>query len=77
MNTGIFLAIYTAIVMLVVILAILRSFTFYELCHGASENVHNQMSEQIIKAPIAFFDHFPQGIIIIQYDTLWFNFKFF
>ena len=43
------------------VFAVLRSYTFYELCLSASEQTHNRMAAKIIKAPINNFDYIPIG----------------
>lgn len=56
-----FFLIYTGIVLAIVFFAVLRSYTFYELCLGASERTHNAMADKIIRAPISCFDYIPVG----------------
>ncbi|KAI2811396.1 Multidrug resistance-associated protein 4 [Blomia tropicalis] len=57
----IFLLVYTLIIIAIVIFAILRSYTFHELCLNASEQFHNRMAKKIIQAPISCFDYMAIG----------------
>nr|XP_027201895.1 probable multidrug resistance-associated protein lethal(2)03659 [Dermatophagoides pteronyssinus] len=43
-----FCQIYTAIILIGIIMAIVRSFSFYKLCHQASEIFHNQLVNNIV-----------------------------
>ena len=49
------------IVLAIITFAVLRSYTFYELCLGASIQTHNRMANKIIQAPINCLDYIPIG----------------
>ncbi|OTF79499.1 ABC transporter sub-family C-like protein, partial [Euroglyphus maynei] len=51
-----FIQIYTAIIFVGIIMAIVRSFSFYQLCHQASETFHNQLVNNVVISNDNHFD---------------------
>ena len=56
-----FFLVYSLLVVAIVVCAILRSVTFYELCLAASERTHNRLTRKVLHASIGAFDYLPVG----------------
>nr|CAD7452465.1 unnamed protein product [Timema tahoe] len=61
LSTQLFLYIYTGIVVFLIVIAFVRSFTFYTVCMRSSVSLHNDMFNSVIRTPIRFFDVNPSG----------------
>ncbi|KAJ7392173.1 hypothetical protein OS493_013545 [Desmophyllum pertusum] len=60
------LLIYGSIVTVSLILTTVSSFCFYLTALKASENLHDQMTKAVMKAPVLFFDTNPVGLEVIR-----------
>ncbi|XP_054158398.1 ATP-binding cassette sub-family C member 4-like [Oppia nitens] len=58
------IAIYTALVVVCFVFTITRTVCFFTTCMRASVRLHNKLLESVIRAPIAFFDRYPIGMIL-------------
>ena len=62
------LVVYGSVVTVSLVLTIISSFCFYLTALKASENLHNQMTKAIMKAPVLFFDTNPVGRILNRFS---------
>ncbi|KAJ7388546.1 hypothetical protein OS493_036913 [Desmophyllum pertusum] len=62
------LLVYGAIVTVSLILTTVSSFCFYLAALKASENLHDQMTKAVMKAPVLFFDTNPVGRILNRFS---------
>ncbi|KAL9978590.1 hypothetical protein ACROYT_G016124 [Oculina patagonica] len=62
------LAVYGSIVTVSLLLTIISSFCFYLAALKASENLHDQMTRAVMKAPVLFFDTTPVGRILNRFS---------
>ncbi|KAL9978598.1 hypothetical protein ACROYT_G016133 [Oculina patagonica] len=62
------LAVYESIVTVSLLLTIISSFCFYLAALKASENLHDQMTKAVMKAPVLFFDTNPVGRILNRFS---------
>ena len=62
------LLVYGAIVTLSLILTTASSFCFYLAALKASENLHDEMTKAVIRAPVLFFDTNPAGRILNRFS---------
>ncbi|KAJ7393657.1 hypothetical protein OS493_003313 [Desmophyllum pertusum] len=58
------LLVYGTIVTVSLVLTTVSSFCFYLAALKASENLHDQMTKAVMKAPVLFFDTNPVGRIL-------------
>lgn len=58
------IVIYSTLVLLLFLLAIFRTVSFFVTCMSSSVNLHNRIFSSLIQAPIAFFDKTPIGVIM-------------
>jgi ABC-type multidrug transport system fused ATPase/permease subunit len=63
LTTDICIYIYTALIIGVIVISLVRAFAFYGTCMRASENLHNKMFYAITRATMAFFNNNPSGTI--------------
>ena len=62
------LLVYGSIVTGSLLLTIISSFCFYLAVLKASENLHDQMTKAVMKAPVLFFDTNPAGRILNRFS---------
>ena len=62
------LLVYGSIVTGSLLLTLLSSFCFYLAALKASENLHDQMTKAVLKAPVLFFDTNPAGRILNRFS---------
>ena len=62
------LLVYGSIVTASLLLTIISSFCFYLAALKASENLHDQMTTAMMKAPVLFFDTNPVGRILNRFS---------
>ena len=62
------LLVYAAIVTVSLLLTTASSFCFYLAAFKASENLHDEMTEAVLKAPVLFFDTNPVGRILNRFS---------
>ena len=62
------LLVYGSIVTGSLLLTLLSSFCFYLATLKASENLHDQMTKAVLKAPVLFFDTNPVGRILNRFS---------
>ena len=62
------LLVYGAIVTVSLILTTLSSFFFYLTALKSSENLHDELTKAVIKAPVLFFDTNPVGRILNRFS---------
>ncbi len=62
------LVVYGSIVTVSLLLTIISSFCFYLAALTASENLHDQMTKAVKKAPVLFFDTNPVGRILNRFS---------
>jgi len=62
------LLVYGATVTISVILTTVSSFCFYLAALKANENLHDEMTKAVIKAPVLFFDTNPVGRILNRFS---------
>ncbi|XP_067118442.1 ATP-binding cassette sub-family C member 4-like isoform X1 [Centruroides vittatus] len=56
--------VYSGLIWGLFLLSLVRTIAFFTMCMKASINLHNNMFNCIIRAPIAFFDNNPVGAIL-------------
>ena len=61
-NTNII--IYSCLVAFLFVFSIVRTVAFFTTCMRASVKLHNRLLKAVIRAPIAFFDKYPIGMIL-------------
>lgn len=61
-NTNII--IYSVLVIVLFFFCIIRTVTFFTTCMRASVRLHNRLLSSVIRAPIAFFDKYPIGMVL-------------
>ena len=61
-NTNII--IYSILVIVLFFFCIIRTVTFFTTCMHASVKLHNRLLSSVIRAPIAFFDKYPIGMVL-------------
>lgn len=52
-----YIYIYLGFILLLVLLSLVRSLLFFKLCLNTSTNMHDKMLNQILKAPLTFFNN--------------------
>ena len=57
-------AIYSGLIMGLMVVAILRAFLFFHIAVTAAERAHNTMFHSIIRSTVAFFDVNPVGNVL-------------
>ena len=62
------LLVYGSIVTCSLLLTLISSFCFYLAALKASENLHDQMTKAVMKAPVIFFDTNPVGRILNRFS---------
>lgn len=62
------LVVYGSIALVSLLLTITSSFCFYLAALKASENLHDQMINSVMKAPVLFFDTNPVGRILNRFS---------
>ena len=62
------LLVYGSIVTVSLVLTTVSSFCFYLAALKASENLHDQMTKAVMKAPVLFFDTNPVGRILNRFS---------
>ena len=62
------LVVYGSIALVSLLLTITASFCFYLAALKASENLHDQMTTTVMKAPVLFFDTNPVGRILNRFS---------
>ena len=62
------LVVYGSLVIISLLLTTISSFCFYLTALRASENLHDQMTTAIMKAPVLFFDTNPVGRILNRFS---------
>lgn len=62
------LLVYASMVTMSLLLTAASSFCFYLAAINASENLHDEMTEAVIKAPVLFFDTNPVGRILNRFS---------
>lgn len=67
-SSEIYIYIYTAIVVVSIILTTLRSILFLRIAMRSAENLHNSMFKSLIRAPMRFFDTHPSGRILNRFS---------
>ena len=67
-KSNITLLVYGTIVTVSLLLTIISPFCFYLAALKASENLHDQMTKAILKAPVLFFDTNPVGRILNRFS---------
>lgn len=60
--------IYTGLIVGLFVIAFVRSMMFYKLAMCSSKSLHNSMFENVIKAPMRFFDTNPSGRILNRFS---------
>ncbi|XP_074038034.1 probable multidrug resistance-associated protein lethal(2)03659 isoform X2 [Leptinotarsa decemlineata] len=60
--------IYTILVIILSILAPVVSILFYTVCMKSSKQIHNQMFDKVLKAPMRFFHMNPSGRILSRFS---------
>ncbi|XP_058800223.1 ATP-binding cassette sub-family C member 4-like [Phymastichus coffea] len=63
-----YMYIYTAIVMSIFLVGIVRSFAFYQVCLSASQRLHDLVFGALIRATMRFFDTNPSGRILNRFS---------
>ncbi|GFQ66173.1 hypothetical protein TNCT_86261 [Trichonephila clavata] len=63
-NTPFNLSVYAILVLIVFILSLLRTTTFFQMCMKASRTLHNRMFRCVLRSPVSFFDINPVGNIL-------------
>lgn len=61
------IVIYSSLIAVLFVCAILRSVTFFAICMRASIRLHNRIFVRLLRAPIAFFDSNPAGRILNRF----------
>ncbi|XP_075590754.1 ATP-binding cassette sub-family C member 4 isoform X2 [Dermatophagoides farinae] len=59
--------IYSILIVSLFITTIVRSVSFFQICMHASERLHNQIFERLLRARVAFFDQNPAGRILNRF----------
>nr|CAD7398178.1 unnamed protein product [Timema poppensis] len=67
LSTQLCLYIYTGIVVFLIVIAFVRSFTFYTVCMRSSVSLHNDMFNSVIRTPVRFFDVNPSGRVLNRF----------
>lgn len=67
-STNRFVYIYSAIIVLLIIAIILRSFSFFMMCIRISANLHNMLYEGVIRAKMYFFNVNSSGRILNRFS---------
>ncbi|KAL9978591.1 hypothetical protein ACROYT_G016125 [Oculina patagonica] len=62
------LVVYGSIVTVSLLLTIISSFCFYLAALKTSENLHDQMTKSVMKAPVLFFDTNPVGRVLNRFS---------
>ncbi|CAG9863420.1 unnamed protein product [Phyllotreta striolata] len=63
-----FIWIYSALIILSIVLLTVRSFMYYKVCMTASKVLHNKMFNNVLQAPMRFFDTNPSGRILNRFS---------
>nr|CAD7603849.1 unnamed protein product [Timema genevievae] len=67
-STEFCLYMYTGIILILSVLAGLRSYMFYKICVRCSERLHNNMFNSVIRTTMRFFDLNPSGRILNRFS---------
>nr|CAD7576118.1 unnamed protein product [Timema californicum] len=67
-STEFCLYMYTGIILILTVLAGLRSYMFYKICVRCSERLHNNMFNSVIRTTMRFFDLNPSGRILNRFS---------
>ena len=62
------LLVYGSITAVSLLLTVVSSYCFYLAALRASENLHNEMTKAVLKAPVLFFDTNPTGRILNRFS---------
>ncbi|XP_017778100.1 PREDICTED: multidrug resistance-associated protein 4 [Nicrophorus vespilloides] len=68
MDTYAAIYVYTAIIVAIIILTLVRSFAFFKITMIASENLHSMMFNSLLQAPMRFFDTNPSGRVLNRFS---------
>ncbi|GFQ66175.1 hypothetical protein TNCT_86262 [Trichonephila clavata] len=66
-NTPFNLSVYAILVLIVFILSLLRTTTFFQMCMKASRTLHNRMFRCVLRSPVSFFDINPVGRVLNRF----------
>ncbi|GFR25464.1 hypothetical protein TNCT_434851, partial [Trichonephila clavata] len=66
-NTPFNLSVYAILVLIVFILSLLRTTTFFQMCMKASRTLHNRMFRCVLRSPVSFFDSNPVGRVLNRF----------
>jgi ABC-type multidrug transport system fused ATPase/permease subunit len=61
------LYVYIGIVVLLVVMAQIRSLGFFRICMKASVELHGRMFQSVLRTPVKFFDDNPVGELTLEY----------
>ena len=64
----IYIYVYTAIVLSIIIVSIVRFIVFYKMCMRSSECLHNSAFNALIRTDMRFFDTNPSGRILNRFS---------
>lgn len=67
-NTDEYLYFFGVLVILLFVVALIRSMLFYKLAMNSSQKLHDVMFTNILKAPMRFFDTNPSGRILNRFS---------
>lgn len=64
----VFIYIYSALIVALVVIALIRSFVFFSICMRASTKLHDNMFNSITRATMRFFNTNPAGRILNRFS---------
>ena len=64
-----FLRIYMSLVLLTFFVGLVRSFIYSYCTRRSSTNLHAQVFERLMRAPVRFFDVTPRGRIVNRFSS--------
>ncbi|XP_050504204.1 ATP-binding cassette subfamily C member 4 [Diabrotica virgifera virgifera] len=67
-STEYYIYVYTGIILASVVFLTWRSFLYYQICMTASKVLHNKMFNNVLQAPMRFFDTNPSGRILNRFS---------